>query len=86
MTHKVTICETSALMPSLRCYVIHPCGVCARKNQNVKRMTVLLVCVSNCVRDVAVLLNLPLNSVGANALSGVAIGTINNTLTTGVRT
>ena len=71
-------------MPRLRCHIVDPCGVCGWKNQHVEAVAVLLVGVPNSVRQVAVLLDVPLDSVSRNALTRVAVGPVDHALTTGV--
>jgi hypothetical protein len=70
---KVAVVKTSTLMPRLSRNVLDPSRFGGWECQNVKRMTVLLVSVSNGVRNIAVLLNLPFNGVRANSHTCVAL-------------
>ena len=67
-------------MPCLGGNVIHPGGVGRGKDQHVETVAVLLVRVRNRVRQVGILLNLPLDSVGADALARVAVGPVDDAL------
>ena len=72
------------LVPSLCGGIVHPCGVGRGEDQHVKAVTVLLVCVPNGVRQVRVLLDLPLDGVGRDSLACVAVGPVDDALTTAV--
>ena len=73
-------------MPSLGRYIVDPSGLGARKDQHVEGVAVLLIGVPDGVRQVAVLLDLPLNRMGRDALAGVAVSTVHDAPATGVRT
>ena len=47
-------------------------------------MAVLLVGVANCIGQIAILLDLPFNGMGRDALAGVAVSAVDNTPPTGV--
>ena len=86
MTDKLPIFPTRTFMPCLRGGIVNPSGVGAGEHQHIEAVTVLLVGVSNRIRQIFVLLDLPLDSVGGDALTGVAICAINHAATTSVRT
>ena len=84
MAGKRTVDEGGAFMPHCSGNVEHPSGVGRWKNQHIKRMAVLLVCVGNSIGKVSVLLDLPLYSVRRHALRGVTVGAVDYALATGV--
>ena len=83
---ELAILEPSALVPGLGRCIVDPGGVGAGEGQHVEAVTVLLVGVGDGIRDVAVLLDLPLHGVRGHALARVAVGAVDDALATVVTT
>ena len=84
MTCELTVDQTGTLVPSLSRRVVHPSRVGAWKSQDVKAVAFLLIRVSQRVRNIAVLGDGVLDGVRRYALTGVAVGLVDDTLATGV--
>ena len=81
---EVAVIPSSSLMPRLRGDVVDPGGVGLREDQHIERMAILLVGVANRVRQVAVLLDVPFDCVGRDALRLVAVGPVDHAAASGV--